>query len=256
MNFDLAGRIALLTGAARGIGFAEAEALAQEGCAVVISDLDAKAAGEAAERLAAKGYRTWSIGCDVTDEVAVRAMLSEVHRKEGRLDILVNNAGIAGEYVGRPVEEMSLDHWDLMVRIHMHGTFMCTRGAIPLMRDGGFGRIVNTSSMNAAGGGRPGNANYTAAKAGIAGFTRVVAKEVGQYGITCNSVAPGYVETDLIKIFSPRMKEIVTGQNPLGRFCQPEEVASLVAFLCSRQAAFINGAMVNLDGGRREFAWD
>ncbi|WP_407520845.1 SDR family NAD(P)-dependent oxidoreductase [Methylobacterium oryzisoli] len=256
MNLDLAGRVALLTGAARGIGLAEAEALAAEGCRVVVSDRDAAAAAEAAERLAGAGHAAWSLGCDVTDEAAVAAMLRAVAAREGRLDILVNNAGVAGTLVGHAVETMSLDHWDTMVRIHMHGTFLCTRAAIPLMRARGFGRIVNTSSMNVAGGGRPGNANYTAAKAGIAGFTRVVAKEVGGAGLTCNCVAPGYVETDLIHTFSADMRARITAQNPIGRFCQPDEVAALVAFLCSRQAAFINGAMINLDGGRREFVWD
>ena len=256
MNLDLDGRVALLTGAARGIGFAEAEALAAEGCRIVVSDRDAEAAAEAPARLAEAGHPAWSLGCDVTDEAAVAAMLEAVAAREGRLDILVNNAGVAGTLVGHAVEAMSLDHWDRMVRIHMHGTFLCTRAAIPLMRAAGFGRIVNTSSMNVAGGGRPGNANYTAAKAGIAGFTRVVAKEVGRAGLTCNCVAPGYVETDLIKTFSADMRERITAQNPIGRFCKPEEVAALVAFLCSRQAAFINGAMINLDGGRREFVWD
>ncbi|GJE03108.1 SDR family NAD(P)-dependent oxidoreductase [Methylobacterium isbiliense] len=256
MNLDLDGRVALLTGAARGIGLAEAEALAAEGCRIVVSDRDAEAAAEAAARLAEAGHPAWSLGCDVTDEAAVAAMLEAVAAREGRLDILVNNAGVAGTLVGHAVEAMSLDHWDRMVRIHMHGTFLCTRAAIPLMRAAGFGRIVNTSSMNVAGGGRPGNANYTAAKAGIAGFTRVVAKEVGRAGLTCNCVAPGYVETDLIQTFSADMRERITAQNPIGRFCKPEEVAALVAFLCSRQAAFINGAMINLDGGRREFVWD
>ena len=256
MNLDIEGRVALLTGAARGIGFAEAEALAGEGCRIVLSDIDGDAADAAAERLRRTGRDARSAQCDVTDPASVEALVGSVMDAEGRLDILVNNAGIAGEFVGRTVEEMSLDHWDVMVRIHMRGTFLCTRAAIPVMKSGGFGRIVNTSSMNVAGGGRPGNANYTAAKAGIAGFTRVVAKEVGPAGITCNSIAPGYVETDLIKTFSADMRSRIVDQNPVGRFCRPDEVGSLVAFLCSRQAAFINGAMINLDGGRREFVWN
>lgn len=255
MNLGLSGKVALVTGAARGIGYSEAQTLAQEGCQLVIADLDGPAAEDAASSIRASGAVARATTCDVADEASVAALFAEIAAVEGRLDILVNNAGIGGRHLGHRIEDMALESWNLMVDVHMRGTFLCTRAAIPPMRRGGFGRIVNTSSMNVFGGGRAGNANYTAAKAGIAGFTRVVAKEVGSDAITCNAVAPGYVETDLIAGFSPQMRAAIEEQNPLGRFCKPDEVASLVAFLCSTKAAFINGAIVNLDGGRREFVW-
>jgi 3-oxoacyl-[acyl-carrier protein] reductase len=150
---------------------------------------------------------------------------------------------------------MSLDDWDIIVRTHLRSTFLCSKHAVLLMREQGFGRIVNTSSMNVTGGGRPGVTNYSAAKAGVIGFTRTLAKEVGGAGITVNAIAPGYVETALIAGFSAEKRAIIAGQNPLGRFCQPEEVGSLIAFLCSTQAAFINGALICMDGGKRDFFW-
>ncbi|EFG9941427.1 SDR family oxidoreductase, partial [Escherichia coli] len=178
-------RVGLITGGARGIGLAEARALAAEETAIAICDIDLDAAEVAVSDLArdfgvvARAYR-----CDVTKEDEVAALFANVVSDFGALHILVNNAGIAGKWVGKTIEEMSFEHWDIMMRTHLDSTFLCTRAAIPLMREAGFGRIINTSSMNVVGGGRPGNANYTTAKAGIHGFTRVVAKEVGSMGIT------------------------------------------------------------------------
>lgn len=255
MDLGLKGKAALVTGAARGIGKAEALALAAEGCSIAINDIDRDAAEATAAELRANGITAIIAIGDVSEEPGAEAVVREAHKELGRLDILVNNAGAGGRHLGSHAENMSLDDWDIIVRTHLRSTFLCSKYAVPLMRQGGFGRIVNTSSMNVTGGGRPGVTNYSAAKAGVIGFTRTLAKEVGSAGITVNAIAPGYVETALIAGFSPEKRAIIAGQNPLGRFCQPEEVGALIAFLCSTQAAFINGALICMDGGKRDFFW-
>ncbi|WP_458757030.1 SDR family NAD(P)-dependent oxidoreductase [Afipia sp. TerB] len=255
MDLGLKGKAALVTGAARGIGKAEAMALAAEGCAIAINDIDKEAAEATAAELRASGTRAVVCIGDVSEESGADAVVREAHAGLGQLDILVNNAGAGGRYLGRNAEEMSIDDWDIIVRTHLRSTFLCSKFAVPFMRQRGFGRIVNTSSMNVTGGGRPGVTNYSAAKAGVIGFTRTLAKEVGSAGITVNAIAPGYVETALIAGFSAEKRAVIAGQNPLGRFCQPEEVGALIAFLCSTQAAFINGALICMDGGKRDFFW-
>lgn len=255
MDLGLKGKAALVTGAARGIGKAEAMALAAEGCAIAINDIDKEAAEATAAELRASGTRATVCIGDVSEESGAEAVVREAHAGLGQLDILVNNAGAGGRYLGRNAEEMSIDDWDIIVRTHLRSTFLCSKFAAPFMRQRGFGRIVNTSSMNVTGGGRPGVTNYSAAKAGVIGFTRTLAKEVGSAGITVNAIAPGYVETALIAGFSAEKRAVIAGQNPLGRFCQPEEVGALIAFLCSTQAAFINGALICMDGGKRDFFW-
>lgn len=255
MDLGLEGRIALVTGSARGIGLAEAEALAAEGATVVLNDIDGESAEAAAGRLQDAGAHCHALTADVANEAASEHLIDTVVERFGRLDVLVNNAGISGRHLGTPVIELPTAAWDEMIRGHMRSTFLCSRAAVRVMAPAGFGRIVNTSSMNFTGGGRPGVAHYTAAKAGIAGFTSTLAKEVGRFGITVNAIAPGYVETDLIASMDSAKRGIIVEQNPIGRFCQPQEVGTLVAFLCSQQAAFINGALVCLDGGRRDFYW-
>jgi 3-oxoacyl-[acyl-carrier protein] reductase len=255
MDLGLTGKAALVTGAARGIGKAEAMALAAEGCAIAINDIDRDAAEATAADLRVCGTKAVVCIGDVSEEAGAAAVVREAHAGLGQLDILVNNAGAGGRYLGRNAEEMSIDDWDIIVRTHLRSTFLCSKFAVPLMRQRGFGRIVNTSSMNVTGGGRPGVTNYSAAKAGVIGFTRTLAKEVGGAGITVNAIAPGYVETALIAGFSSEKRAVIAGQNPLGRFCQPEEVGALIAFLCSTQAAFINGALICMDGGKRDFFW-
>ncbi|MFT3803205.1 MAG: SDR family NAD(P)-dependent oxidoreductase [Burkholderiaceae bacterium] len=254
MNPGLTDRVAIVTGSGRGIGLAEARALAAEGAVLVINDLDETNARTACEALLAAGHRAeYHVG-DVTDEAFVERMVSAVVDRHGRLDLLVNNAGPAVR-PAVPVESMSTDQWEQMLRGHLRSTFLCSRAAIPPMRRGGFGRIVNTSSMNFTGGGRIGVAHYAAAKAGVAGFSATLAKEVGPYGITANAIAPGYVETELIANFTPEMREMLRRQNPVGRTCKVEEVAAAVVYLCSEQAAFVNGELLCLDGGRRDFYW-
>jgi 3-oxoacyl-[acyl-carrier protein] reductase len=254
MDLKLQGRVAFITGAGRGIGYAEARALGAEGVRLAVNDIDDQAAQAAAARLREDGLDALAVPGDASQEADVQAAVAQVLAHFGQLDILVNNAGV-GVKPAYAVEDMPADAWDIMVSTHMRSTFLCSRAAIAAMRQGGYGRIINTSSMNYTGGGRPGVAHYAAAKAGIAGFTRTLAKEAGPYGITANAIAPGYVETALIAGFTDDMRQLLRQQNPLGRMCRPDEVAALVTFLASEQAAFINGALVCMDGGRRDFYW-
>jgi 3-oxoacyl-[acyl-carrier protein] reductase len=254
MDFGLHDKVALITGAARGIGLAEARALAGEGVHIALVDLDQATAESAAENIAALGVNAHAFTGDAADEADVLRIMEAVDARFGRLDILVNNAGI-GVKPAYPAAHMPIDAWDRMIHVHMRSTFLWSRAAIVPMQRNRFGRIVNTSSMNFTGGGRPGVSHYSAAKAGIVGFTQTLAKEVGPLGVTVNAIAPGYVETDLIAAFTPAMRDVLCRQNPVGRTCKPEEVAALVTFLCSTQAAFINGELVCMDGGRRDFYW-
>ncbi len=255
MDLGIAGKTALVTGAARGIGKAEAAALAAEGVAVAINDIDAAAAEATVVELRASGATAIACIGDVSDEAGAQRVVREAAQGLGGLNILVNNAGAGGKHLGRHAADMSVSDWDIILNTHLRSTFLCSKFVVPFLRQSGYGRIVNTSSMNVTGGGRPGVTNYSAAKAGIIGFTRTMAKEVGGDGITVNAIAPGYVETELIVGFSDAKRAVIAGQNPLKRFCQPGEVGALIAYLCSVQASFINGALICMDGGRRDFVW-
>lgn len=255
MDLSLAGKVAVITGGARGIGFAHAKALGSEGAVIVINDIDERNAQAAVAQLAAAGIEARHHPGDAADDTVAKRVVEAVAGEFGRLDILINNAGI-GVNPAYFVEEMPETSWDEMIRVHMRSTFVWSKRVIPYMRARGFGRIINTSSMNFTGGGRPGVANYSAAKAGIVGFTQTLAREVGRYGITVNAIAPGYVATDLISQFQPSTLDRLRRQNPIGRLCEPSEVAAVVAFLCSPHAAFINGECICIDGGRREFVWE
>jgi 3-oxoacyl-[acyl-carrier protein] reductase len=254
MDLGLAGRVAIITGGARGIGLAHARALGMEGVSIVLNDRDIDAAAHAIEVLSAAGIDARYHAGDATDPAVVGKALTFTLEKLGRLDILVNNAGI-GVKPAAQIEEMSLDDWQRMLHVHLDSTFLWSRAAVDPMRQNGYGRIINTSSMNFTGGGRPGVAHYSTAKAGIVGLTQTMAKEVGRFGLTVNAIAPGYVATELISQFSPDMIDRLQKQNPIGRLCQPEEVAALVTFLSSNQAGFINGELICMDGGRRDFYW-
>lgn len=254
MDLGLAGRVAIITGGASGIGYEHARVLGGEGAHVFINDIDAQAAAQAAAALRERGVRVSHRAGDAADQAVVRGCVAQVLDEFGRLDILVNNAGI-GVKPATPVQELSLEAWQRMLHVHLDSSFLWSREVVPAMRVRGFGRIVNTSSMNFTGGGRAGVAHYSAAKAGIVGLTQTMAKEVGPHGITVNAIAPGYVETELIAQFSDDMLQRLRRQNPMGRLCRPTEVASLVAYLCSEQAGFINGELLCMDGGRRDFYW-
>lgn len=255
MDFGLENRVAIVTGGARGIGRAHCERLGAEGARVVIVDLDGEAAAQTEIELSAQGTVCEAIVGDAAEEGDIESARTRVLETYGRIDVLINNAGAAVK-PACAVEDMPAEAWDHMMRAHTRSTFLWSRAVVPAMKARGFGRIVNTSSMNFTGGGRPGVAHYSAAKAAIAGFTRTFAKEVGEHGITVNAIAPGYVETDLIGSFSEAMRRLLRDQNPVGRMCRPEEVAALAAYLCSTYAGFINGELVCIDGGRRDYVWD
>ncbi len=255
MDLYLTGKVALITGAGRGIGKAEAMALCGEGVKVAVNDLDAESAQKTVAEINLRGGEAKEFVADVSDEQAVKEMMGKVDKYFGRMDILVNNAGAGSKYWGQVVSDLPTESWDMIMNTHLRSTFLCSKYVIPIMKRQSFGRVINTSSMNALGGGPPGGSNYTAAKAGIWGFTRNMAKEVGPFGITVNALAPGYVRTELIGSYPEERKKIIVEQNPLGRFCALEEVGALVAFLCSKQAAFINGAIISMDGGRQDYYW-
>ena len=255
MDLHLKDKVAFITGGGRGIGKAEAIALIKEGAKVAINDLDAELAKKTVAEIVGIGGEAKEFVGDVSDEDAVKEMIKRANAYFGKIDILINNAGAGGKYWGKLVEDLPAESWDMIINTHLRSTFLCSKYITPFMKKQKFGRIINTSSMNALGGGPPGGSNYTAAKTGIWGFTRNMAKEMGPFGVTVNAIAPGYVQTELIGSYPEDRKKIIVEQNPIGRFCTLEEVGALVAFLCSKQAAFINGAIISMDGGRQDFYW-
>jgi 3-oxoacyl-[acyl-carrier protein] reductase len=255
MNLGLESKVALITGAGRGIGRAEAMALVAEGVKIAINDVNAEMAQKTAEEIVALGGKAHAFPGDVSDEKSVIAIVEQACDQLGTIDILINNAGAGAKYWGQPVDALPVESWDAIINSHLRSTFLVSKYVSRIMKRQQFGRIVNTSSMNAIGGGPPGASNYTAAKAAIIGLTRNMAKEIGLYGVTVNAIAPGYVHTDLVASYPEERMRIMVSQNPVGRLCSLEEVAALVAFLCSRQAAFINGAIFSMDGGRQDFYW-
>jgi 3-oxoacyl-[acyl-carrier protein] reductase len=255
MDCLLRGKVALVTGSSRGLGLAEALALAAEGVHVAVNGRDADAAKAAVARVRAGGGRADAFPADVTDEAAVERLVVDIVARCGSLDILVNNAGIAGQRLGKNVDEIESADWDAIIDSHLRSTFLCTKHAARVMKARRWGRIVNTASVHVGGGGRPGVSSYSAAKAGVAGFGRTVAKELGAWGITVNTIAPGFIETDMLGGYPAEFLATMRRQSPLGRLGKPEEVGALVAFLCSEPAGYMTGALICIDGGRREYTW-
>jgi 3-oxoacyl-[acyl-carrier protein] reductase len=238
---------ALVTGAARGLGLAIAERLAAEGAAVSIADIDLPAAEQAAAALRASGARALAVALDVRDAESAAAAVERSATELGLLDILVNNAGVVRD---ARLEAMSDEDWDTVLDIDLRGYFVCARAALPHLRAAGWGRIVNISSR--AYQGNPGQANYSAAKAGVIGLTRALSAELGRDAITVNAVAPGAIDTALLRSH-PRAEEIkerAIRLQPVKRLGTPEDVAAAVAFLASDDAAFISGDVLHVSGGR------
>lgn len=242
----LDGRVALVTGGARGIGRATALALAREGAAVAVNfNKSAAAAGEVAAEVIEIGSRVLAVKGDVAEPGAVLEMFGEVERDLGPVDILVANAGVTRD--GLAVR-MSVENWDEVVNTNLRGAFLCAKSALRHMMKSRWGRIVFVSSV-AAIMGNPGQANYAASKAGLIGLAKSLDREIAGRGITVNVVAPGFIETDMTASLDESLRERLLEQIPVGRFGEADEVASAVTYLCSPESAYICGAVVPVDGG-------
>ncbi|GAB2937767.1 3-oxoacyl-ACP reductase FabG [Rhodococcus aerolatus] len=250
-RFD--GRVAVVSGAGQGIGAGIAERLAAEGAAVALLDMNADAARSTAEAITLKGGKAIGIECNVSDEASVNGAVEQVVSELGGLHVLVNNAGITRDNM---LFKMSVEEFDLVLAVHLRGTFLLTKAAQKHMIDAGFGRVVNLSSRSALG--NRGQANYSAAKAGIIGFTATAAIELGKFGITVNAIAPGFIDTAMTEATAHRMgitpdqfREGAAKQIPVNRVGKPEDIAAVVSFFAGEDAGFVTGQTLHVNGGQR-----
>ena len=244
-------RVAIVTGAARGIGAAVAQRLAQDGYAVGVVDLDENACADTVEAITGKGGQAIAIGADVTDSAAVTRAVDRVAAELGAPTVLVNNAGITRDNL---LFKMTEDDWDSVLGVHLRGAFLMSREVQKHQTEQGWGRIVNLSSTSALG--NRGQANYSAAKAGMQGFTKTLAIELGKFGVTANAIAPGFIETDMTAATAARLemdfedfKKAAAATIPAQRVGQPADIAALVSFLAGEESGFISGQVIYVAGG-------
>ena len=251
MDLGLRDRVAIVTGGSKGLGQAEAEALAAEGAAVVVATAKSvKEAEQVVRGLLDKGSRAVSVQADVSRAEDVQRLVQTAVKTFGRLDILVNNAGTTGPHLNKPLVDMPEELWDFMVGNHLKSAFLCIKYAAPHMIAQGWGRIINTSSIHGRVGGRPSLGHYGAAKAGVVALTMTAARELGPKGITANVIAPGFIGTETLRgILAPPTLEKLQQQIPLGRIGEPKEVGRVVAFLASEAASYVTGQTLAVDGG-------
>ena len=245
------GRVAVVTGSARGIGAGTAKRFADEGASVAVLDLDEAQAQATAEGLGAT--KAVGIGCDVGDAASVDAAVGRVLAELGGLHVLVNNAGITRDNL---LFKMTEDDWDSVMNVHLKGAFLMSRAAQKTFVDQQYGKILNLSSVSANG--NRGQANYAAAKAGVQGFTRTLALELGRYNVNVNAIAPGFIATDMTDATAKRLgvdvadfRKAAAESNPIKRVGAPEDIAAAAAFLCSDEASYITGQTLYVDGGAK-----
>ena len=244
MNLD--GAVALVTGASGGIGQAVASRLASAGARVGLHYHSRNdQAAELVKDISATGGEAALFGCDVCDPQQVEDMVRAVAERWGRIDILVNNAGITRDAL---MLRMTTEAWDDVLDVNLRGAFLCTKQVLLHMVRQRYGRIVNMSSVVGLSG-NPGQANYAASKAGLIGFTKAVAREVASRNVTVNAVAPGYITTAMVEKLSDEVRSQVLARIPMSRFGTPEDVAEVVTFLCTREAGYVTGQVIGIDGG-------
>ncbi len=246
------GRVALVTGSARGIGAGTAKRFAEEGASVAVLDLDEGQAKATADELGGEG-KAIGVGCNVTDAASVESAVARVLDELGGLHILVNNAGITRDNL---LFKLTEDDWDSVIDVHLKGAFLMSKAVQKTFVDQKYGKILNLSSVSANG--NRGQANYSAAKAGVQGFTRTLALELGPFGVNVNAIAPGFIATDMTDETARRLKldvedfrNMAAEANPVKRVGYPEDIAAAAAFLCSDEASYITGQILYVDGGAR-----
>ena len=242
---SLDGRVAIVTGAAQGIGRTIAETLAQAGADVAVADMDPGRSQETIEAIKKLGRRTLNIKVNVADWNDVKAMTDHVMKEWGKIDILVNNAGITRDGL---LVRMKEEDWNLVLQVNLNGTFHCTKAVMHPMAKQRYGRIVNIASIVGVMG-NVGQANYAASKAAVIGFTKTVAREYASRSVTVNAVAPGFIDTPMTQGLSADVKDLLQKQIPLGRLGQPFDVAAAVRFLVSDDAGYITGQVIHVNGG-------
>jgi NAD(P)-dependent dehydrogenase (short-subunit alcohol dehydrogenase family) len=239
-------RVAVVTGAAQGIGRAVAEALAEDGCRVALIDVQGELTEDLAAGLRARGLEAQSWRCDVSSKGEVEAMVAGVFQSWDAVHILVNNAAL---FFRTPFEELSEEEWDRVLAVNLKGSFLCAQAVLPLMRQAGWGRIIQMSSDAGEAGAQIAGVHYAASKAGQINLTRCLAPRLAPEGITVNTVAPAAIDTPQMRALEPELVAQQERSIPVRRIGRPEEVADLVVFLCSDRAAFITGATLDINGG-------
>lgn len=244
-------RTAIVTGAARGIGAAVAKRLAADGMKVAVLDLDESACAATVEAIKTAGGDALAVGCDVADEESVKGAVARVADELGAPTVLVNNAGILRDNL---LFKMSADDWDMVMNVHLRGSFLMSRECQAHMTKEGFGRIVNLSSSSALG--NRGQANYSAAKAGLQGFTKTLAIELGKFGVTANAVAPGFIETDMTAATAERVgvpfEDFIKGaaeMTAVKKAGQPDDIANAASFFCDERSGYVSGQVLYVAGG-------
>lgn len=241
----LDGRVSIITGAARGMGLAIAKRLAGEGCITIINDIDEESLSETLKELKKINNKCFMYAADITDRQSVDNMFEYAIKNVAKVDILVNNAGITRDGF---FHKMEYQNWQKVIDVNLGGMYNCTRTVIGNMRENNYGRIINISSVVGMSG-NMGQTNYAASKAAVIGFTKALALESASKKITVNAIAPGFINTDMTDAIPDKVKEKILARIPVGRFGDPGEVASIVAYLSSEEAGYITGQVISVNGG-------